>query len=202
MLVSSDKRSITIWKSNNDEKNKIHYEDFLEIIINEDTCQLLEVNPSIFIATQYATSTFQVYKNEEKSFPLIGELKNIGTHGETSNGLCKINDKLVCSCAKGHFYIICIDPIQVIQEHIINDITLYYIYSTNNNYIYCYYDDNKIIQYKILFDEDNNFIELLEIDKYSEKGNSFNQNAILPFEDGRILIISNKNQSLYYELIA
>ena len=202
LLVSSDRRSITIWKSNYEEKDKIQYEDYYEIIINKDTCQLLEVNPSIFVATQYSTNTFQVYKNDGNTFPLIGELENIGTHGKSSNGLCKINDKLVCSGSDDQFYIICIDPIQVIQKHIINKDTIYYMYSTNENYIYCNYGKYSIIQYKILFDEDNNFVDLLEIDKYKEKDNSFNEEAILPFDDGRIFIFTNKNQSKYYQLIA
>ena len=202
LLISSDRRSITIWKSYSDEKDKIHYEDFYEIIVNNDTCQLLEVNPSIFIATQYSTRLFQVYKNDGKTFPLIGELENIGTHGNSSNGLCKINDKLVCSGSKDQFYVICIDPIQVIQKYIINNDTIYYIYSTNENYIYCSYGEYGIIQYKILFDEDNNFIELFEIDKYNIKDNSLNEEAILPFDDGRIFILANKNQSKYYQLIA
>ena len=203
LLVSSDRRSITIWKSNFEEKDKIHYEDFYEIIINNDTCQLLEVNPSIFIATQYTTNTFQVYKNDDgKFFPLIGELENLGTHGKSSNGLCKINDKLVCSSSDGFFYVVCIDPIQVIQKYSINDETILYMYSTNDNYIYCNYRGYDIIQYKILFDEDNNFVELSEIDKYNEKDNSLNRQSILPLDDGRIFIIVNKNQSKYYQLIA
>ena len=101
LLVSSDRRSITIWKSNNTEENTINYEDYFEIVINEDTCHLLEVNPSIFVATQYSEGgTFQVYKNDGKSFPLLGELKNTITHGNSSNGLAKINDNLVCSGGK------------------------------------------------------------------------------------------------------
>jgi hypothetical protein len=76
LLVSHDRRCITIWKSNNNEKEKLHYEDYYEIIINEDTCQLLEVNPSLFVATQYRNETFQVYKNDSKTIQLIGELEN------------------------------------------------------------------------------------------------------------------------------
>ena len=202
LLVSSDHRSITIWKSNTEEKDKIQYEDFYEIIVNNDTCHLLEVNPSIFIATQYANNTFQVYKNDEKSFPLLGELENIGTHGKSSNGLCKINDKLVCSGSDEYFYVICIDPIQVIQKHIINNYTIYYMYSTNENYLYCNYGRYGIIQFKILFDENNNFVELMEIGKYYREDNSINEKAILPFDDGRIFILANKNQSKYYQIMA
>jgi len=70
LLVSSDHRSITIWKSNKNKNNKLHYEDYYEIVINKDTCHLLEVNPSIFVATQYSSITFQVYKNDEKTFSI------------------------------------------------------------------------------------------------------------------------------------
>jgi WD40 repeat protein len=117
LLVSSDHRSITIWKSNNKEKEKLYYEDYYEIVINKDTCQLLEVNPSLFVATQYNSSSFQVYKNDGKTFPLIGELKDVGTHGYSSNGLARINDKLVCSASKQKvFYVICVEPLQIVQK--------------------------------------------------------------------------------------
>ena len=86
---------------------------FMKIIINEDTCHLLEVNPSIFVATQYNSQYFQVYKNDGKNFPLIGELTNTLTHGYSSNGLAKINNNTICSGGKGLFYVICIEPLQV-----------------------------------------------------------------------------------------
>ena len=42
LLVSGDHRSITIWKSNpKKNKEEVNYEDFYEIIINCDTCNLL-----------------------------------------------------------------------------------------------------------------------------------------------------------------
>ena len=56
LLVSGDHRSITIWKSNNEENSEINYEYFYEIIIDNDTCHLLEVNPLIFVATQYSNN--------------------------------------------------------------------------------------------------------------------------------------------------
>ena len=72
---------------------EIKYEDFYEILLYRDTCHLLEVNPSIFIATQYEYGgNFQVYENKGESFPLIGEL-NLKSIGYSTNCLCKINDK-------------------------------------------------------------------------------------------------------------
>jgi len=68
LLVSSEHRIISIWKSNNNKNNKLHYEDYYEIVINEDTCHLLEVNYYIFVATQYHSKGFQVYKMIGKLF--------------------------------------------------------------------------------------------------------------------------------------
>ena len=75
-----------------------------------------------------------MYKNEGVSFPLIGEL-NVESHGYSSNGLCKINDKLICSGANNYFFIICIAPLQVIQKFPFNNITVYYIYVTKEDYL-------------------------------------------------------------------
>ena len=203
LLVSSDHRSITIWKSNNNEKDKLFYEDYYEIVIDEDTCQLLEVNPSLFVATQYNTETFQVYKNEGKSFPLIGELKDIGTHGYSSNGLARINDKVVCSASKKEFYVICIEPLQIIQK-ITNDFyEITYLYITNDNYLYCKQTSNSFIQYKIICDEECNFVELNELGSYDLEENFWiNDKTILPLDDGRIILkVKNRNSS-WYHLIA
>ena len=199
LLVSGDRRSITIWKSNNENNKEIKYEDFYEILLNRDTCHLLEVNPSIFIATQYENNGhFQVYKNEGISFPLIGEL-NVESHGYSSNGLCKINDKLICSGAENYFFIICIDPLRVIQKFPFNNSILYYIYVTKEDYLYCRGEDC-IVQYKI---EDNNFIEIIEMDKYPIKESYFSEErAILPFDDGRIFFVDNKKEKKLYQLLA
>jgi hypothetical protein len=112
---------------------------------------------------------------------------NVESHGYSSNGLCKINDKLICSGAENYFFIICIGPLQVIQKFPFNNITVYYIYVTKEDYLYCS-GKNCIAQYKIIKDEDNNFIELVEIDKYYRKRFYFQGRAILPFDDGRIFI--------------
>ena len=207
LLASGDHNSITIWKSNN-QKKEIYYEIFKEIIINRDSCNLLEVNQEIFVATQYTYGGyFQVYKNEGKNFPLIGQLIKIQSHGNSSNGLAKINDKLVCSTSDNiFFYIICIEPLQIIQKIKINSekyITILYLYVTKDDYLYCKGGYANIIQYKIKKDEDNNFIELIEIGKYN-KGIHFNsyEKAILPFDDGRIFFVEEKMGQACYNLIA
>ena len=184
LLVSGDHRSITIWKEKNPDENKRNYEDFFEIIVNRDTCHLLEVNPSIFVATQYSQNGyFQVYNNNGITFPLKGELRNVRSHGNSSNGLSKINDNLVCSSSEGILYIISIEPIQIIQKikNIQNNI-IYYNYITKNNYLYFAESYDYISQYKIIVDEENEFVEIVKVGEY----NVASEKAIIPFDDGRI----------------
>jgi WD40 repeat protein len=201
LLVCGDHRSITIWKNNSKETKRIYYEDIYEIIVNKDTCHILEANPSIFVATQYTEHHFQVYKNDGKNFPLLGELKNVKTHGISSNGLSKISDKLVCSVGETEFNIICVEPLQVIQKFQINQyISLYYIYATKDKYVYCKSDINTFIQYKIIYDEDNNFVELVEIGRYLCA--YLRDKAIAPLEDGRIFFTEEKEGEEYYQMIA
>jgi WD40 repeat protein len=205
LLISGDNKSITIWKSDSDDKNNI-YKDIFEIVINRDICNLLEVNPSIFIAIQYSHGGyFQVYKNDGKNFPLIGELSNIRVIGISSNSLEKLNDNLVCSTAINFFYIISIEPLQIIQKVKINSdkfTQIFYIYATKDNYLYCKGEYQSIIQYKIIKDEDNNFIELKEIGKFRYGNNICFEKAILPFDDGRIFYVEEKLGEARYNLIA
>ena len=206
-LVSGDHRSITIWKSNSLEENEINYKQFHEIILNRDVCQLLEVNPSIFVATQFSHGGyFQVYKNDENHFPLKDELSNIKSHDCSSNGLAKINDNLVCSATENLFYIISIEPLQIIQKIRMNcerGFTIFYLYVTLDNFLYCKGDYQSIIQYKIIKDQNNNFIELIEMGKYNNdlRNTSF-EKAILPFDDGRILLVEEKVGDSRYILIS
>ena len=207
LLISGDHRTITIWKSDNFNEKNIIYKENQEIIINRETCQLLEINSSIFIATQYSHGGhFQVYKNESNSFKLIGELTNIQSHGSGSNGLSKFNDKIVCSATESLFYIISIEPLQIIQKVKMDCekiYTIFYIYITKDNYLYCKGEYHSIIQYKIIYDKEGNFIELVEIDKYSSEKNYNNyEKAILPFDDGRIFFVDEKLGEIRYNLIA
>ena len=206
LLVSSDHRSITIWKSKEKENNN-KYEDFHEIVIDLDTCHLLEVNPSIFVATQYKDEgNFQVYKNDGQSFPLIGELKNTKSHGKSSNGLSKINNNIVCSASDDLFYLINIEPLQVIQKIVLNcKIDIYFMYTTKDNYLYFNFN-NYISQYKIKNDENNNFQELIEIGKFSQEDNYegnyiLNKKSIVPLQDGRIIFMVEKKGNYQFQLI-
>ena len=194
LLVSGDHRSITIWKSDNKSNEELKYKDFYEILLNYETCNLLEVDPSKFIAAQYGNGGhFQVYKNDGETFPLIGDL-NLDSHGYSTNSLCKINDKLICSLTEDtYFFIICIDPLQVIQKFFTKNIFPYYIKATKDNYLY-YTGKNSIVQNKIIKDEDNNFIELVEIDEHFEK--DLYEKSILPFDDGRIFFINKREYNL------
>ena len=206
LLISGDNNSITIWKSNIENENNINYKEFFEIIINRDICNLLEVNPFIFIATQFSHGGyFQVYKNDEQNFPLIGELKNIRVVGISSNSLVKIDDNLVCSTAINYFYLISIEPLQIIQKIKISSdkfTQIFYIYVTQDNYLYCKGKYQSIIQYKIIKDEDNNFLELREIGIFKYGNNISFERAILPFDDGRIFYVDEKLGEARYNLIS
>ena len=201
-LVSADRRSITIWKQVNiNENNKINFEEYHEIVVKEDTCHLLEVNPSIFVATQY--SRFQVYKNDDKTFPLIGKL-DIESHGDSSNGLAKINDNIVCLASKEFLFVVNIIPLEVIQIISMNVYKqINYVFTTKDNYLYCK-GDGSINQYRIIKDEKNNFIEVFEICKYpyNDKTCIYEEKAIAPFNDGRIFFVENKKKVIYYQLYA
>ena len=196
LLVTSDKRSITIWKNISQDENKINYVVFYEIIINLNTSNLLEINESIFVATQY--NHLQVYKNDENSFPLIGQLEKIKSQGNSSNTLSKINDNMICLGSNNSFYIISISPLQVIQKIIIYSSSIYFIYTTKENFIYCK-GNNNILQYKIITDKNNNFIELTEIGKYNY---NFQNRAILAFDDGRVFFAEQDGCFTYYQLMA
>jgi WD40 repeat protein len=208
LLVTGDHRTITIWKAKTKHGNKNHYKLNHEIILNRDTHHLLEVNPTTFIATQYSHGGhFQIYKNDGNLFPLIGELISIRCHGSSSNGLAKINDKLVCSASDNNLlYIICIEPIQIIQKIQMDwekYTTIFYCYVTSDNYLYFKGEYQSIVQFKIITDEDNNFIELVNIGTYNDNiyFNNY-EKAILPFDDGRIFFVEEKVGQICYNLIA
>ena len=76
LLVSGDLKTITIWKQKkNTNDENIEYFDFYQIMINHNTCQLLEMNSNIFVAAQFfKNGTIQLYKNDGLNFPKIGEI--------------------------------------------------------------------------------------------------------------------------------
>ena len=202
LLVAGDIKNIIIWKLKINEEKRIYFQEYYKINLNRKTCNLLEVNPSIFASIQPIGGYFQIYENDGKEFPLIGEIL-INIQENSSNSLCIINNKLVCYFAVNLFYIICIDPLQIIQKYIINfkiNFIIFFIQVTKDNYLYLKGDYQSIIQYKIINYEDNNFVELVEIGKYPIN-KLYNDKAILPFDDGRIISVEEKKRKKYYQMI-
>ena len=205
-LLSGDHRSLTIWKQKN-ENEKIEYKDFYNILLNGEVCNLLEMTSTIFVASKNTQKgPIQIFKNDEKEFPLIGEIDDITIHNSTTNGLSKINDKLLCVAGKeGFFYVICIDPASIKSKILVEkNIDLFYIYATKNNYIYCSGEENDIVQYKIIFrDNKNENCEIVEVGRKNiySKGliknnfdlsqyNSWDVRALVIFENGNIFVES------------
>ena len=205
LLLSGDHRSMTIWKQN-EEIEEINYEDFFEIFVNGEVCNLLEMTSNIFVAAKNsAKGQIQIFINDAKEFPLVEEIDGIEIHNSTTNALSKINNKLFCVAGKGYFFIICINPISIKLKIMVEEKKdILYIYATKNNYIYCNGGDNDIMQYKIIFKENNQEnIEVVEIGRKNiySKGliknnydlsqfNSWDVRAILPFENGNIFVES------------
>ena len=215
LLLSGDHRSITIWKQS-DEEEEILYEDFYNILVNGEICNLLEMTPTIFIAAKNSVKgPVQIYQNDEKEFPLLGEIENIEIHNSTTNALSKITDKLFCVAGKGgHFYIICIDPISIKLKVMLEEKKdILYIYVTKNNYIYCDGGENDIVQFKIIFNNNENNEEKIEVAEVGRKNvyskgliknnydlsqyNSWDIRSILPFENGNIFVESYEKKFVF-----
>ena len=100
--------------------------------------------------------------------------------------MAKINDNIFCSGGKhGYFYILSVNPIQLIQKFILSNETLYeveFIHNSNDGFIFtsC---NKKIIQYKIIENEDNNFIRL---EKFDEIESGVYNSAIITNGNGKI----------------
>ena len=183
-LATADHGSISIWKSNIEEGIK-KFEFFKEIITNNDTCQLLEVNPEIFVCAIYTSKLINLYKNDGYEYQLLGKIINVESHGNNSNGMAKINENIFCSGGKyGHIYIISVNPIQIIQKIIISEGLNYirFLYNSNDGFIFTALID-KIIQYKIIKDNADNFIQL---EKYNIIEDGQDNTAIITTDDGKI----------------
>ena len=134
---------------------------------------------------------------------MIGELRDVSSHGNSSNGLARIDDKIVCSASKTELYVICVEPLQIIQKIHNNFIEITYLYITNDNYLYCKKDSKSFIQYKIICDEEHNFIELSELGSYYLGEYIWNSDrSILPLDDGRIILEVKNSKFSCYQLIA
>ena len=100
-LASVDNGSITIWKQKKVNNNKIdEFEFYKEIFTNNDTCHLIEVNQNVFACAIYSEKLIKIFNNDEKDYPLLGIINNCESHGNNSNGMAKINDRLFCSGGK------------------------------------------------------------------------------------------------------
>lgn len=201
-LAAADRGSISIWKHKKDENNnKIdEFEFFKELITDNDTCQLIEVNPNVFACAIYKEKIIKIFNNNGNDYPLIGTIKNVESHGNNSNGMVKINDRLFCSGSKNYFiYIVCVEPVQLIQKiKLINEKTLDYIKClniSNNGFLFAAYEE-KILQFKIINDENNNFVELEKFDmiRNKEKGSE----AFITTNDGKIFYQIKHYKTRFY----
>ena len=165
-LATAERDAISIWKPKINEEGLKQFEFFKELMTFNDTCQLLEVNPEIFVCAIYNSRKINFYKNDGNEYPLLGYIDKVESHGINSNAMARINDNIFCSGGKhGYFYIVSVNPIQLIQKFILTDDNLYEvdevdcIHNSNDGFIFtsC---NKKIFQYKIIEDEDNNFIRL------------------------------------------
>ena len=190
-IATAERGALSIWKPNAELGEK-KYELFKEIITHSDTCQLLEVNPEVFACAIYRTKLINVYKNDGNEYPLLGSITNAESHGSNSNGMAKINNNIFCSGGeKSSFYIVSVEPLQVIQKIILDDKSNFnftrFIYKSYDGFIFTSAGEG-IIQYKIVTDQDGNFIKLEEF-SFIEDG--INNTAIITTEDGKIFYKQN-----------
>ena len=163
------------------------FEFFKEIITDNDTCQLLEVNPHIFACAIYETKLINIYKNDGNKFPLLGQINNVNSHGNNSNGMAKINDNIFCSGGKNcSIYVVSVEPIQVIQTIILEKNYswdyIHFLHKSYDEFIFAS-DGEKIIQYQIKKDEDNDSIRL---EKFYTIDDGIDNSAIITTKDGKI----------------
>jgi WD40 repeat protein len=175
LLLTGDHKSITIWKQS-EESGEIKYKDFYNILVNGEVCNLLEMTKTIFVASKNSENgPIQIFQNDEKEFPLIGEINDISIHNSTTNGLSKINDIYFCVAGKGgSFYVVSINPVEMkLKIKVEEKKDIFFIYVTKNNYLYCNGGEKDIMQYKILFNNENKednvkIIEVGRINIYSK----------------------------------
>ena len=192
-LASAERRAISIWKQKKDNEGKKieEFEFYKEILTNYDTCQIVEVNPNVFACAIYTSKQIKVFNNNGKDYPLLGVISNAESQGSNSNGMAKINDRIFCSGGKNYYiYIIGVNPVQMIQKIklVKNESlsTISFMHMSNSGYLFTSYN-NKIIQFKVCKDENNNFIELEEIFTLEDK------------EEGSSSIITTDNGKIFYQ---
>ena len=191
-LLSSDRGSLSIWKPKIEEGIK-KFEFFKEILTDADTCHLVEVNPQVFACAIHPLKMIKVFRNDGNEYPLLGKIKNVESHGGNSNGMARINDNLFCSGGRyGFIYIVSIEPLQLIQKIYFKENTLSkvrFLHRSYDGFIFTSFRDD-IIQYKVIYNEDGNFINLEIYNIINDIGDD-NQ-AIFTTDDGKIFY-SQKN---------
>ena len=196
-LATAERGALSIWKPKISEGKK-KFEFFKEIITDNDTCHLLEVNPQIFACATRISDEIRVYKNDENEYPIIGKIENVPSQGSNSNCMVKINNKTFCSGGNFCFiYIISIEPVQVIQkiklEKKYDWDYVYFLIKSNDGFIFTSTGE-KIIQFKIVKDEDDNFVKLEKFDIIQD---AIENHTIAITEDNKIFykqIIDNSDE--------
>jgi hypothetical protein len=189
-IATAERGAVSIWKPK-EENGEKKFEFFKELITNNDTCQLLEVNPHVFACAIYNSRIINVYKNDGDKYPMLGQIKNAVSHGNNSNGMAKINDEIFCSGGKPcYIYIVQVNPVNVIQKIILDQEPFSYIhflYNSGDGFIFTCIR-NEIIQYKIINDEEGNFIELEEFDIIKDASDC---RSVITTDDGKIFYTQN-----------
>ena len=187
-LATAERGVISIWRPIGENSEK-KFEFYKEIETYNDTCQLLEINPRVFACAIYKSKLIKVFKKSEGEYSLLGEISNVESHGEDSNGMAKINDKLFCSGGKnGFIYIVSVEPIRIIQKIRLSEYSyVKFLHNSNDGFIFAGIDDN-IIQFKIIYDKNENFVNLEKFDKIKHGENS---KAITTTNDGKIFYKKN-----------
>ena len=186
-LASAERGAISIWTKKKDENNK--YEFFKEIKTEDDTCQLIEVNPYVIACAIYTPKVIKIFKRKEGNYSLVRNFENCFSHGNNSNSMAKINDNLFCSGANYFIYIVSVEPAEI--RHIIeiehNGIIIF-TYSINDYLLIGQYSN--IIEFKIDIDDKDNLIKPNQI------------KVIKNFIDQKCyaLAITNKRK-IFYEII-
>lgn len=199
-IATAERGAVSIWKPK-EENGEKKFEFFKELITNNDTCQLLEVNPQVFACAIYSSKIINVYKNDGENYPILGQIKNAVSHGNNSNAMAKINDEIFCSGGKpGYIYIVQVNPVNIIQKIILNQDSFSYIrflHNSGDGFIFTSIQD-EIIQYKIINDEEGNFIELEEFDVIKD---GLDCKSVITTDNGKIFYTQNFNGHYNYSKI-
>ena len=137
-------------------------------------------------STIYSSNLINIYKKIGDDYILHGKINNVESHGNNSNAMSKISDNLFCSGGKnGLIYIVSVESVEVIQKiNLSNEENSFdyvrFLHNSNDGYIFTSFN-NKIIQFKIVVDDEGNFKKLKKFDEIDDKENN---NAIITTDNG------------------